>query len=198
MDFEPIVQFQVLLEYFKNEIQNSVDTFAENVIKKIRNASEAPLIVRFDINYDKLMIDQQLKVILDSILNEPLQSLENIRTAVWIYIFSHLVETYPQLNTGLQLQQIHCVMRLSNLPVLTEFEFAPFRHPVRLSLSVMKCILYSFNDRCHYVRQSIWYCAKQCANNQKHIIAGEHTSVGKCSVCDGNLNEYEVNLSRST
>lgn len=194
LDLESIVEFRIFLEMFKNEIQHSVDSFVDKVLKKSLNATEAPIILTFDLNYNRLASNPLLEAALGAIVSEPVQAIEDIRAAVWLNIFTDLTERFPQLKNGVQLQQIHCIIRFSNLPISNEFKFTPFRHPIRLSLSVMRCILYSFNERYKFVRQSTWYCAKQCNNNQKHIFASEMPSNGKCFACGENLEENEVRI----
>ncbi|XP_055322454.1 uncharacterized protein LOC129578226 [Sitodiplosis mosellana] len=191
MNCERIVFYRSLLDIFRQEIQLTLNNYVTNVSAYVPNSLEAPLIIRFDLNYQQLAMAEEMKSILSEILDEPLQSVKDMREAAWVYIFNLLVEKYPESSIGLQLQQIHCVIRFSDLPLNEHFEFVPFRHPVRLSLSVMKCVLHSFGDRYQCVRQSIWYCPKKCSNNQNHILAGEHACKHNCSECNGNLSEYE-------
>lgn len=185
MEYEVALFFNGLLNYFRAEISEAVEDYVNNEM----NASEAPLILKLPMNYNDWSNIKELKPILDSIINEPLQSQRDIRVAAWLNIPSILAERYDQI--ALQLQQIHCVIRFSNLPLNANYEFMPFRHPVRLSLSAMKCVLHDFGDSCAYVRQSIWYCPKQCADNQDHIFDGENAG-GQCSKCNGNLIEHQV------
>lgn len=185
MEYEVALFFNDLLNYFRAEILEAVEDYVNNGM----NTSEAPLILKLPMNYNDWSKIKELKPILDSIINEPLQSQRDIRVAAWLNIPSILAERYDQI--ALQLQQIHCVIRFSNLPLNANYEFIPFRHPVRLSLSAMKCVLHDFGDICAYVRQSIWYCPKQCADNQYHIFDGENGG-GQCSKCNGNLIEHQV------
>lgn len=188
--------YRSLLDIFRKEIQQTLDNHIKKVLANVPNTLEAPLIIRFDLNYKHLSMIDGMKDILQEILDEPLQSIKDIREAAWAYIFYLLVENYPESKIGFQLRQIHCIIRFADLPLNRHFEFIPYRHPVRLSLSVMKCVLHSFGDQSAYVRQSIWYCPKKCPNNQNYIIDGEYTTDNNCSECNGNLSEYKVRIYR--
>lgn len=194
MNFERMTFYRSLLDTFRKEIQLTLDYHIKNVMENVPNAIEAPLIIRFELNYKRLFMIEEMKMILDEILNESQQCVKDIREVAWIFISCLLGEKYPQFAIGIQLQQIHCVIRFSNLPLTGQYEFIPFQHPVRLSLSVMKCMLHSYGDRFQYVRQSIWYCPKQCVNNHNHIFDGEHGNDSNCLECNGKLSEYEVCL----
>lgn len=189
---EYIESMRGLLDVFREEIHQVVDQYMEKVLKNEKNAMDAPLILKLNIIYENWSTTNGLTDILCSILNEPLQAIQMIRATAWMHIFTFLSAKYPQTTIALQLQQVYVMIRMSGLPITQKFQFVPFRH-VRLSLSVMKCVLYSFQDRCTLVRQSIWYCPKQCTGNEKHIINGEHPAESiRCSICNGHLNEYEV------
>lgn len=194
MDFDQMSFFRYVPEYFKEEIAEKLNNYTRNVLNDDLNANEAPLLLKFAIDYQKWTIHDELKAILEIILDEPLQSQKDIETASWIYASAILFEQQKlgRQHIGLQLHQIHCIIRLSNVPLIEELMFVPFRYPVRLSLSVMKCVLHNFEDRCQYVRQSIWYCPKECSGNQNHIFDGELVESRKCSSCQHDLREYAV------
>lgn len=198
MDSEQIELFRGMLSHFRKEMLEAIENHVDLIRGREPNALEAPLIVKLPMDYRKWPKTKELKVALDTILDEPIQSQKEIRYALWSSIGSLMMETYPQLQTAPQIDQVHCIIRFSNLPLIADFQFVPFRHPVRLSLSVMECVLHSFSDRCLYVRQSVWYCPRRCAYNQNHIYDGEHssnngTSPGKCLACNGDVMEFEVN-----
>lgn len=202
MDSERPAFFQNLVNYFTVELKEVVDEYAKIIIKNEPNAVETPVIVKFPIDYDQWIKTKELRPILNEILDEPFQSQKDIQTATWITIGILLMQKYPSLRVVPQHNQVHCIIRCSNLPIVNEFYFNPFRYPVRLSLSVMKCVLHSFSDRSLYVLNSTWHCAKKCSQNQNHIFDGEYStskrnSPAKCSECNTNLVEYEVSYSWS-
>lgn len=134
MNFEGMVFYRRLLDTFRPEIQTTLENHMKNLSANVAN-SEAPLIIRLELNYHKLATNDEMKSILCEIVDEPLQSKKDIREAAWIYISNLFNEMYymePMIS--LQLQQIHCIVRFSGLPLNEHFEFVPFRHPVRLSL----------------------------------------------------------------
>lgn len=194
MDVEQFAFFQPLVNYFADELTVTVKRYIEILNKNDANALEMPLIVKLSIDYDKWSTTKDHHIILNTILNEPLKSQKDIQMTVWLTIGSLLAQTYPTLQVSTQYHQVHCIIRFTNLPLTAEFQFIPFRYPVRLSLSVMKCVLCSFSDQCLYVRQSVWFCPIFCSQNQNHIFDGETgKSPRKCFECGTNLVEYEVN-----
>lgn len=189
----------VIDHYCHDEMEKHVNCYVEKISNNQPNAIESPIIVKISIDYEKWSMVSEWKLALHTLLNEPLQSQMDIEMCVWLKIYSSLIERYPQLKLPPQLNQIHCIIRFSNLPMSMEYQFVPYRHPVRLSLSIMKCVLYSFGDCSALLRQTIWYCPKQCPNSKNLIINAEHSDVNndkwikKCSLCNENLHEYEVN-----
>lgn len=196
MDCDQLIFFRYVPEYFKDDIFETLNKYIENIFTGNLNATEAPLLLKFNIDYQKWSTNKELRTVFASILNEPLRSQKDIETASWVYISSILFDKQESgiinLRICLQRHQIHCIIRVSNLPWIREFSFVPFRHPVRLSLSVMKCVLHSFDERCKYVRQSTWFCPKQCSGNQSYIFDGELLDSRKCTFCQENLQENEV------
>lgn len=190
--------FESVINEYRDEIEKIVDLYAEQVFNNEPNATESPIIVKISINFEKWSSESQWKLALDTLLNEPLQSQKDIEMCVWLMIYSSLFQRYPQIKSPPQLDQTHCICRFSNLPLITEYEFVPYRHPVRLSLSIMKCVLYSFGDCCTLLRQTIWHCSKHCPNSKNMVINVEHSNINsgkqinKCSTCNEILQEYEV------
>lgn len=190
--------FESVINQHRDEIEKVVDLFAEQVLNE-EFAIETPIIVKIAINFEKWSSDLRWKLALDTLLNEPLNSQKDIEICVWLMIYKSLCQRYRQIPAP-QLDQIHCILRFSNLPLHTEYEFVPYRHPVRLSLSIMKCVLYSFGDCCTLLRQTIWHCPKQCPNSKNMVINVEHSNnnvgkkINKCSTCNEILQEYEVNM----
>lgn len=191
--------FQSVINQYSEEIDAAIDCYIENMFNNQPNAIESPIIVKLSINYKKWSTESQWKSALDTLLDEPLQSQKDIEMCVWLMGFSSLLKRYPQLKLSPQLNQIHCIIRFSNLPMSKEYQFLPYRHPIRLSLSIMKCVLYSFGDCCALLRQTIWSCPKQCANSKNLVINAEHSNVNntkminKCFTCNEILKECEVN-----
>lgn len=192
------VIFQSAIKQYFSEMKKIVDFYVEKVLNSEQNAVESPIIAKISIDYEKWSIISEWKQALDTLLNEPLQSQKDIQMCVWLMIYSSMCKRYPQLNLSPQLHQIHCIIRFSNLPLTTEYKFVPFRHPVRLSLSHMRCVLYSFGDCCTLLRQTSFHCPKQCPGNKNLIINAEYSNasndkmINKCSVCYEILKENEV------
>lgn len=181
--------FQHVPEIFKEEICAKLNIYIKKVLKGETNAVDAPVLLKFTIDYDKWAANNELRPVLLEILNEPLQSQKDIQMATWCFTTAIL---YRKQINGLQMHQVHCAIRISNLPMTRKLQFVPFGYPARLSLSFMRCVLHSFSDRCTYVRQSIWFCPKQCPADQNHILNGEYSDIPKCSSCCTNLQENEV------
>lgn len=192
------VIFQSVIKQYYGEIIKILDFYVEKVLNNDQNALESPIIAKLSIDYDKWSTISEWKHALDTLLSEPLQSRKDIQMCIWLMVYSMFCERYPQLKLSPQLHQIHCTIRFSNLPLAAEYAFVPFRHPVRLSLSQMRCVLYSYEDCCALLRQTIWYCPKQCPPNKNLVINAEYASVSndkkinKCSVCNEILKENEV------
>lgn len=191
--------FQSAVNQYCEEIEKFMDCYVDKILQNHPNASESPIIVNLLIDYEKWSAVPEWKLALDTLLDEPLQSQKDIEACVWVMCYSSLVQRYSQYNSSLQLNQIHCIIRFRNLPLDMAYEFVPFRHPVRLSLSFMKCVLYSFGDCCTLLRQTIWHCPKQCASSKNFVFNAEHSNVNngkivnKCLTCNEILEEYEVN-----
>lgn len=190
--------FESVTKQYCGEITKIVDFYVEKVLNNESNALESPIVVMLSIDYKKWSTVSEWNRALDTLLNEPLQSQKDIRRCVWMMIFSLFCERHPQLELSPQLHQTHCIIRFSNLPSNTEYKFAPFRHPVRLSLSQMRCVLHSFENCCALLRQTIWYCPKQCPVSKNLVISTEYSNVNndkkinKCSICNEMLIENEV------
>lgn len=189
MNTELLQFYKDFLLIFQDEIQSKLDDYTRHVSSNTPNLLNSPLILKFNLDFKKLSTVKQLNAILNSILAEPLQSIKEIREATYYHVCFSLLN---QQQHCLQPQQVHCIIRFRNLPLTSEYEFVPFQHPVRLSLSAMKCVLHSFGEKCLYIRQSIWHCPKQCPCNQNIILDGEFLAGQKCSVCNGDLSEYVV------
>lgn len=126
--------------------------------------------------------------IIQILVDEPTNSLQDIREAVYCALLT--LDKYAdklQILQMVQANQIHCIMRFVNLPM--KYAFVPFRHPVRLSLGTLKCVLMSFGEQFKCARQVVFYCPNQCENNLNRIFDG--ASSGTCSVCRGKLREHE-------
>lgn len=193
MDCDLAAVFRGFISHFRDDVFKNVESYIKMAVSG-ESAVYSPIILQFSIDYNKWTEDIESKLILDAILNEPFQSQKSIQTAAWFMIYSILCEQYPQHRLVPQLEQIHCVLRFFHLPMKTEIQFTPFRDPVRLSLSTMKCVLNGLSEHCTLVRQSVWYCPKQCVNNQNVIIDGESNGAHKCMECNDKLHEYEVRV----
>lgn len=178
--------FKPFVNYFEEEISDSIQAYIANLIDL--KAVLAPVIVKFEIDYEIWSKQKELRPALEFIINEPTQSQNDLRMSVWLRMFSIVAEK----QLPLQSLQVHCILRVANLPRIERFEFVPFRHPIRLSLTVMKCVLHSYGDRQKYVRQSVWFCPKQCHNSQNSIIEGSSGTSHLCSECNVAMQEYEV------
>lgn len=189
--------FQSALNQYSDEITRVVDCFVENNCYKA-NGLESPLIVNILIDYNEWSTVSEWRLALTTLLDEPLQSKKDIELCIWLKIHSEFCERYSQLKITPQLDQVHCIIGFSNLPLNAQYEFVPFRHPVRLSLSVMRCVLSSFGDCCQLLRQTIWYCPKQCSESKNLVIKPEYSTasndkrVNKCAICNELLKENEV------
>lgn len=188
--------FHSALNQYSDEITNVAERFVEKAANE-PNGRELPLTVEISIDYNVWSTVLEWKLALKTLLDEPLQSKRDMEMCVWLMMFSVFCDRYPQLKISPQLDQVHCIIRFSNLPTNDQYEFVPFRHPVRLGLSVMRCILSSFGDCCQLLRQTIWCCSKQCASknlvvNVEYSIASNDKRVNKCSICDEFLKENEV------
>lgn len=189
--------FQSALNRYSDEITKAADCFVEKSIYT-PNGLESPIIVKISIDYKEWSAVSEWKEALKALLGEPLQSKKDIETCVWLMIYATFCQRHPQLKLSPQLDQIHCIIRFSNLPLNVQYNFAPFRHPVRLSLSVMRCVLSSFGDCCQLLRQTLWYCPKQCSESKNLVINAEHSyasndkRINKCSICNELLKENEV------
>lgn len=189
--------FQSALNQYSNEITQVADSFVKKISYEA-NGLESPIIVKISIDYTKWSTVSEWKVALKTLLDEPMQSKKDIETCVWLMIYSSFCERYPQLKLTPQLDQVHCIIRFSNLPSNLQYKFVPFRHPVRLSLSTIRCVLSSFGDCIQLLRQTVWYCPKQCSENINLVINAERSITGndkmvnKCTVCNEILKENEV------
>lgn len=192
--------FENVINQYSEEVERVGDFYVEKIANNQPNAIGSPIVAQISIDYEKWATVPEWKLALETLLNEPLQSQKDIEMCVWLMIYSSLMQRYPRLTLSPQLSQIHCIIRISNLPISIDYEFAPYRHPIRLSLSIMKCVLFSYGDCCASLRQTIWHCPKYCANSKNLVINEEHTSmsndkrINKCLTCNETLHEYEVKL----
>lgn len=190
--------FQSALNSYNDEFEKFADCFVEKS-SYAPNGLQSPIIVKISIDYNVWSTVTEWKMALKTLLDEPMQSKKDIETCVWLMIYSSLCQRHPQLKFSPQLDQVHCIIRFSNLPLNVQYKFVPFRHPVRLSLSVMRCVLSSFGDCSQLLRQTIWYCPKQCAETNNLVINAEYSigsndkrQLNKCPVCNETLVENEV------
>lgn len=189
--------FQSALNQYSDEVARVVDCFVEKTVYE-PNGLESPLTVNILIDYNEWSTESEWQLALTTLLDEPLQSKKDIEFCVWLMIYKVFCQRYSQLKISPQLDQVHCIIGFANLPLNAQYEFVPFRHPVRLSLSVMRCVLSSFGDCCQLLRQTVWYCPKQCSESKNLVINAEYSfasndkRINKCAVCNEILKENEV------
>lgn len=160
----------------------------------------APIIVKFDFNYDQLLAESS--DFLELLLFEPVQCLSDLREATWLHV-SALIEknriegTLRQGIRDICLQQIHCSIRFTGLPMTEEeFIFRPFTHPVRFGVTVMHCVLSGLAQCGTFIQQSIWYCPSKCVGNDFHVIGRcpfdwtQDYICPACTVCTRGLMEH--------
>lgn len=175
--------FREFLSIYQAEINNSLLAHYNEILKNDDKFIGSPIIVKISVDYKQLMqANSSIKTALNYMVDEPIHSLSIIKTASWI----HMSE-----NGGIPIQynQIHFIIRFTNLPLTREFRFIPYRYPMRLSLSIMKCCLNEFGEVYQCIRQSIWYCSKQCSN--QFMIGLSNVNEDKCTKCNSNLIENE-------
>lgn len=186
----------------QNQFQK-VNQAIEQYVSKISSIGVtgilAPIIVRFDFHYAELEeTDREFRQLL---LDEPVQCLSDLRQAVFCIANVELAQNEKffmkcRETCGIRLQQIHCAIRFTGLPLTEEkFIFRPYAQPVRFGVTAMYCVLSGLGEQGTYVQQSIWYCPGKCPGMDCRIIGRcpfdwtQNYNCPPCSMCTNKMKE---------